>query len=1180
MSPLVEIQLFGHPELRLDGQPLDLKLPHKALALLYYLALTAKPVGRETLATLLWPDAPMPTAKQALRNVLSLLRKVLGDVLAITYRTVALQAAQIHLIDVLAFQHGVAAVQKAQQQGTTPDLALWQATLARYRGDFLAGFYVHQSELFEEWTTQQREYLRNQLITNLLALSDAYATNGALAAALAALDRLLEIEPHNEAAYSRQIQLLFRLGRRTEALQAYERYRRMLAKEFNMPPSPALIALVAALRTQADNAVTPVAPLQRLATAQTTVAAAPVLPPRAAPPDQPAPPQSVPTNLTRPLSAFIGRSQEFVYISQRITAADCRLLTIVGPGGMGKTSLALAVGQQLLRMQPTAFPDGIFFVPLSDVEAINADHDEQLPPADQALGEAILRAIAAQLGYKLDAGVACALQLRAYLRSRQLLLILDNFEQLLAGVDAVVALLTQLPQLKLLITSRARLNVRGESVLTLNRLSLPPLAYQAAIAATQADGAYVIPATVWQTSEAVVMFVQRAQQFDPTFTINAETIGPVGQICQLVEGLPLGIELATSMLPLFSCMALAAALRGSLDFLATDLRDLPVGQRTLAAVFARSWQLLPAQGQQLLARLSIFPGAFDHAAAEHITGATGVLLRRLLDQSLLSKVGDSRYVIHRTVQAFAQQKLQQWPEQRVELYENYAHFYLKCLASLEQAQTEAIYLTVTTQLQADLDHVRSAWRWSVDHGNLALLDLSVDSLQEFYLTTGSYVEAIQLLEGALPIARHAVAQSPTAAQPQRLLARLLCYLAQFSRLYPPLCVVEKLESWVQEALMLGQALADPALQGLAYHELARQAQLQPDFVAMRRCAEQACGDARLANSSSLLAESLNDLGVALGLSTHPLAGIKHFHAALAALRQRPHRTLATRIISNLGLFYLGGHAYQAATRYLQPHTVQPIFEDWVHVGNLLTMLGAYAEAQQEYAHGLTMAQSRHLPYWESWLHAGSGRLHRLCGDPTAAQRACALALQMALTTGNYFVEQVVHIYWGDALADLGDLRAAEQHYQQAIALEKGQNWCFRATDAYAGLAVLRLAQNDLMAAVTNVEAALTRLAQHGLAAAREPFVVYWRCVCVLKAVGDPREWTVLAAAYQRLQEIAQQLADEQLRHSFLVHVAVNRNLVAAAQAAAIMPAPIILSRLLDLDQPALGRHHVGQQVGM
>ena len=406
MSPLVEIQLFGHPELRLDGQPLDLKLPHKALALLYYLALTAKPVGRETLATLLWPDAPMPTAKQALRNVLSLLRKVLGDVLAITYRTVALQAAQIHLIDVLAFQHGVAAVQKAQQQGTTPDLALWQATLALYRGDFLAGFYIHQSELFEEWTTQQREYLRNQLITNLLALSDAYATNGALAAALAALDRLLEIEPHNEAAYSRQIQLLFRLGRRTEALQAYERYRRMLAKEFNMPPSPALIALVAALRTQADNAVTPVAPLQRLATAQTTVAAAPVLPPRAAPPDQPAPPQSVPTNPTRPLSAFIGRSQEFVYISQRITAADCRLLTIVGPGGMGKTSLALAVGQQLLRMQPTAFPDGIFFVPLSDVEAINADHDEQLPPADQALGEAILRAIAAQLGYKLDAGVA------------------------------------------------------------------------------------------------------------------------------------------------------------------------------------------------------------------------------------------------------------------------------------------------------------------------------------------------------------------------------------------------------------------------------------------------------------------------------------------------------------------------------------------------------------------------------------------------------------------------------------------------------------------------------------------------------------------------------------------------------------------------------------------------------
>ena len=1168
MSSRLEIQLFGHPELRRDGQLLDLKLPHKALALLYYLALTAQPVGRETLAMLLWPEAPMPTAKQALRNVLSLLRKVLGDVLrdvlAITHRTVALQAAQIHHIDVLAFQQGVAAVQKAQQQGTAPDLAMWQATLALYRGDFLAGFYIHQSELFEEWTTQQREYLRNQLITNLLALSDAYAASGIFAAALACLDRLFEIEPQHEAAYSRQIQVLFRLGRRTEALQSYERYRQMLAREFNMPPSPALIALIAELRQQADNAVTLAPPIHGLTTPHASAAAVPVpLPTSSSSLNQPAIQQTLPTNLTRPLSAFVGRSQEFVYISQRITAADCRLLTIVGPGGMGKTSLALAVGQQLLRTQLTTFPDGIFFVPLSDVEAINAVLDEQRPPADPALGEAILRAIAEQIGYRLEAGVSCALQLRAYLHTRQLLLILDNFEQILAGVDGVVELLTQVPQLKLLITSRARLNVRGESVLTLHSLSLPSLSYQAAIAATQANAAYDIPAAVWQASEAVAMFVQRAQQFDPTFTINAETIGPVGQICQLVEGLPLGIELATSMLPLFSCTALAAALRGSLDFLATDLRDLPAGQRTLAAVFARSWQLLPAKGQQLLARLSIFPGSFAHAAAEHITGATGVLLRRLLDQSLLSKVGDSRYVIHRTVQAFAQQKLQQWPEQRVELYENYAHFYLKCLASLEQAQTEAIYLTVTTQLQADLDHVRSAWRWSVDHGHLALLDLSVDSLQELYLTIGSYVEAIQLLEGALPIARHAVAQSPTAAQPQRLLARLLCYLAQFSRLYPPLCVVEKLESWVQEALMLGQALADPALQGLAYHELARQAQLQPDFVAMRRCAEQACGDARLANSSSLLAESLNDLGVALGLATHPLAGIKHFHAALAALRQRPHRTLATRIVSNLGLFYLGGHVYQAASRYLQPHTVQPIFEDWVHVGNLLTMLGAYAEAQQEYAHGLTMAQSRHLPYWESWLHAGSGRLHHLCGDPVAAQSAYALALQMAQATGNYFVEQAVHIYWGHALADLGDMGAAEQHYQQAIALEKGQHWCFRATDAYAGVAVLRLAQNNLLAAVTNVEAALTRLAQHGLAAAREPFVVYWRCVEVLKAAGDPRARTVLTAAYQLLQEIAQQLEDERLRHSFLEHVVVNRNLVAAAQAAAIMPAPIIQSRLSD-----------------
>lgn len=779
MSYALEIRLLGHPEIRLQGKSLETLLPFKAIALLAYLTLAEQPVGRETIATLLWPDAEPQAAKHSLRNLLSQFNKVCGGLLNVNHRTVGLLEPASQQIDVVDFLQGLTTIQQAQKRKEAPDLALWQAKLDLYRGDFLTGLHVHQTAPFEEWLTVRREYLRKLLIHNLLTLSEAYAAKAEHKAALACLDRLLEMEPQHEVAYSQQIQLLFTLGRRTEALQRYERYQQMLATEFNVPPAPELSRLVAKLRNQASGAA-PTPSTQELLPPQSNkiILRPPAFsssPPVFSPPTK----KSIPNNLAHPLTLFVGRGPELETIVHRLTTTACRLLTIVGIGGVGKTSLAQEAAQRILQSTPSEFADGIYFVPLlnvgreqGSVEAAYGDESE--------VGEAILRAIATQIGYRLADGTSSALRLQNHLRTKRLLLILDNFEHLLAGVDAIVTLLTQTPHVKALVTSRSRLNVRGESVLTLNALSLPSFTHANVYANiytniyTDVHANNSAPAPhyryeTWQASEAVTMFVQRAQQIDPTFAMTAETIAPVIQICQQVEGLPLAIELATSMLPILSCSALAEALTRNLTFLAAETRDLPNEQRTLGAVFERSWRLLPANAQRLLARLTIFPGSFSSEAAEQVAGASDALLRRLLDQSLLSQVGDERYAMHRTVHFFAQQKLQQLPEEIAMLQIRYAHFYLELMARMEQALIGAAYGTAIEQIQTDLDNVQTAWRWAITYRMTAELNHCLHALHLFSEQHRIYVDVIHLYEEALHHFSPELTKSPQPAHEETIL---------------------------------------------------------------------------------------------------------------------------------------------------------------------------------------------------------------------------------------------------------------------------------------------------------------------------------------------------------------------------------------------------------------------------
>ncbi|MEM7536124.1 MAG: BTAD domain-containing putative transcriptional regulator [Chloroflexota bacterium] len=728
----------------------------------------------------------------------------------------------------------------------------WKAALDLYQGDFLAGFHVYQSTSFDEWMTSQREYLRQLLLTNLYALAEAYEAIGRVDRGLVVLERLLLFEPWSEEAYQKQMLLLVALGKHTEALRRYEFCRQVLADELGATPSPELTALYKELQDTRPSRVhrdqsfsihqrksqttglatpeivtsgvtvqtpepsaelsrTPVEGGRWLRQAQPT-GESERLPPEIVTAEvvhreenkqswalstnshiqTPTAIQMRPNNLTHPLSTFIGRTDELAYLQTQVVEPDCRLLTIVGAGGMGKTSLAKALGQRLLQSQTAAFVDGIFFVSLAGIEIVKKNVDRGVPihhrtdhgtnhGANHAIErgpgyhadiseepeyhEAIGVAIAEEIGCDFQRQVSSWAQLQVYLRSRQLLLILDNFEQLLDTTDSIVTLLTHAPGLTIVITSRARLNVRGETLLSLNKLSLPslPEAMMPSLATPEqvtvetdhlfrngqhhAGNSLQVTTDInhiIEESEAVAMFTQRAQRVDPSFDLNSQNALAVIQICHLVDGLPLGIELAVSMLPFFGVALLAEELTQSLDVLEADLQDLPEDQRKLHTVFHRSWQLLTPEDQLLLAKLSIFPNTFDYQAARTITNASIPRLMSLFNQSLLNRVGDTRYTMHRSIREFARRNLQQWPQETMAVEADFARYYLDILVQSEDKFKGTEQTIVIADISREMDNIRAAWRQAVTSRMVAELHKSMQGLFLFQEGNGLFADGLDL----------------------------------------------------------------------------------------------------------------------------------------------------------------------------------------------------------------------------------------------------------------------------------------------------------------------------------------------------------------------------------------------------------------------------------------------------
>jgi predicted ATPase/DNA-binding XRE family transcriptional regulator len=721
-------------------------------------------------------------------------------------------------------------------------------------------------------------------------------------------------------------------------------------------------------------------------------------------------------NLPTPATALIGRATELDELARLLHDPACRLLTVSGPGGIGKTRLAIEASAR----QAAEFADGAAFVALASV----------------GTPELIAPAIADALGLSFYGQANANGQLIDFLEEKALLLLLDNFEHLVEGADFLVELLQRAPQIKLIVTSRERLNLHGEWVLELQGLPLP----------RNADG--------WKPgdqlagfddSAAVALFLQTARRTYAGFTLAPADRATVARICRLVEGMPLGIELAAAWVRVLPLGEIADEIARTLDFLAASARDLPARHRSLRAVFEHSWNLLTEAEQIVMRRLSVFRGGFSRAAAaavvssefrvrssknsapELITQNSELLttLASLVDKSLLRRSGTGRYDMHELVRQYAATHLDAVADEYGATRDRHAAFFMDLVRRSEGELKRARQKSVLDEVVCEIDNLRLAWDWAVAHAQLAALSGAVRGFSWFYELRSWFQEGEMMLARAVAALGGA---SELDADPARALVigQLMTFEGWFrfrQGRYVPAC--DLLEHTVALLRPLGdqRALAEAlASQGMALN-------LMGEYQQSRRALEEGLALGRELNDSwsSILCQGT------LGMVAY---GLGEYQESERLCRQSLAESLATGSvravvfsISALTLTTFAQGRYEEAQALVRASfATSSAIGDYWGIGSALLQLGRVAFAQGEY-------DEAHYLYRESCA------TFRDIGDHWSMARALA---GLAETT-----------------VALGDLPAAMRYFRDAWRVASEARVTPVAMEVLAGLADLLAGQGAI-----------------------------------------------------------------------------------------------------------------------
>ncbi len=706
-------------------------------------------------------------------------------------------------------------------------------------------------------------------------------------------------------------------------------------------------------------------------------------------------------NLPPQTTPFVGREKELTEITKLLDDPSCRLLTLLGPGGIGKTRLALQAATEKIGK----FSNGVYFVSLAPLSTTDF----------------LVSTIANSFEFSFRGREDPKVQLLNFLREKEMLLVMDNFEHLLEAAGLLAEILENVPRIKIMVTSRERLNLKGEWISEVHGMSFPE--------SETVDRV--------ETYSAVQLFLDGARRVSPNFSFSDEDKPNVIRICRLVEGTPLAIELSSSWLSALSCKDVAKEIERDIDFLATSMRDVPKRHRSIRAVFEHSWNLLSEEERSVFMKLSIFRGGFRREAAEEVAKASPLLLLSLVDKSLLRRESSKRYELHELLRQYAEEKLNEVPKEEENVHHLHCGYYTEFLHKKKELLKGKKQRETLEEVGAEIENVRAAWLWAVKLVNEKALARSLGSLWRFYMIRGWYKEGDELFGRAVDELAEQGEIEAIEKEKSSLLGTVLARQGVFSH---QLGLYERARELLQKSLLIFRKLDARKEIAETLNELSHVSFVKGDFSKAKQILEESLSIYREIGHRKGMAVPLTSLGNL----AHRLGELKearqHYNESYAIYKEMDDQWGMAILLMNLGniAHELGEHN-EAKRLYTESLTISRELGDrrsiasiLNNIGNVAKDIGEYTDAKKLYQESLEIKREIGDKKGIANSLGNLGNVASILGEYDEAKKRHQETLTLCREIGFRWGMVSALVGLGNDECGLGKYRESQKYFREAL----------------------------------------------------------------------------------------------------------------------------------------------------